>query len=590
MKRVLFALVQVACAWNSVLAEDPVHFADATLKAAVEEELYVLDPTPTDMLGLTSLYVTTLGITSLTGIEYATNLQTFWCPHTEVSDLSPLSGLTNLEHLTINNSPLGNLSVLSGLHNLRWLDVHDSELTDISALSALDQLEILILRLNKISDISALSNLTGLCDLDLYSNGIHDISPLGGLTSLSHLDLRDNPLNGEACTVYIPLILANNPGVSFDYAPCTPGRLLISSTAGGSVIDPGEGEFAYESGKTVRLEAKADPGFVFANWSGSCFSMGNPQSITISGDQYVRASFLSVLDTIHVDDDGPNDSGPGDSAVSDTEENGTAEHPFDRIQEAIEVARSGVTIVVHAGTYHEMIDLLGKSLTLTGFDPADPNGGGAWPVLDGGGAGPIVSFTHGEDPNCVLSGFVMTAGQGRLAGAILCSASSPTIAHCLIAGNQATGTAGGVVYCTDSNAVLPNCTITDNDTGQSGAGLYLLNSHVKVVNSILWDNGPREIVSMGLSGPSVSYSDIEGGWEGPGCIDADPLFVGAGDYHLQSQLGRWDPRAQKWIQDQATSPCIDAGDPSNPMGDEPLPNGGVINMGAFGGTAQASNS
>ena len=45
-----------------------------------------------------------------------------------------------------------------------------------------------------------------------------------------------------------------------------------------------------------------------------------------------------------------------------------------------------------------------------------------------------------------------------------------------------------------------------------------------------------------------------------------------------------------WTLDNVTSPCIDAGDPTTPVGPEPDPNGGVINMGAYGGTNQASKS
>ena len=63
-----------------------------------------------------------------------------------------------------------------------------------------------------------------------------------------------------------------------------------------------------------------------------------------------------------------------------------------------------------------------------------------------------------------------------------------------------------------------------------------------------------------------------------------------GDYHLKSQAGRWDPNSQAWVRDDVTSPCIDAGDMSSPIGYEPFPNGGMINMGAYGGTAQASKS
>ncbi|GAG52121.1 unnamed protein product, partial [marine sediment metagenome] len=77
-----------------------------------------------------------------------------------------------------------------------------------------------------------------------------------------------------------------------------------------------------------------------------------------------------------------------------------------------------------------------------------------------------------------------------------------------------------------------------------------------------------------------------------GNIDADPLFADAanGDYHLKSQAGRWELGSQSWVIDDVTSPCIDAGDPGTPVGLEPLPNGGIINMGAFGGTAEASKS
>ena len=40
--------------------------------------------------------------------------------------------------------------------------------------------------------------------------------------------------------------------------------------------------------------------------------------------------------TFYVDDDGPNDPGPGDSLVSDPLEDGSVEHPFDDVQEAID--------------------------------------------------------------------------------------------------------------------------------------------------------------------------------------------------------------------------------------------------------------
>jgi len=72
----------------------------------------------------------------------------------------------------------------------------------------------------------------------------------------------------------------------------------------------------------------------------------------------------------------------------------------------------------------------------------------------------------------------------------------------------------------------------------------------------------------------------------------DPLFadVSGGDYHLQSERGRYWPAHDVWVLDRKTSPCIDGGDPAAGPAGEPMPNGGRINMGAYGGTAQASMS
>ena len=63
-----------------------------------------------------------------------------------------------------------------------------------------------------------------------------------------------------------------------------------------------------------------------------------------------------------------------------------------------------------------------------------------------------------------------------------------------------------------------------------------------IANCILWANGSDEIYNI-LSSPLVIFSDVQGGYEGGGNIDADPLFVDPdnGDYRLA-----------------AGSPCIDA--------------------------------
>jgi hypothetical protein len=507
------------------------------------------------------------------------------------------------------------MTPLSGLRNLRHLDIHHNEISNISVLSGLGHLVHLDLHENPISDISVLAGLAGLRKLRLMETQISDISDLLGLTSLELLDLRRNLLSEETCNVQIPFMRTSNPGLTLLH-DCDPLGLSLSSTIGGSVIDPGEGEFlyAYATTEFVIVEAKADPCFVFAGWSGSYSSMRNPAFVPMNQDHQIRANFASDLRVICVDDDGSGDPSPGDPNLSDPQENGTAAHPFDRIQEAIEMAAEGASVIVRPGTYRENISFLGKRIALLGIDPDDPNGT-ASPVLDGAGTGPAVQFTRDEDPNCVLSGFIITRGSGPNAGAILCSNASPTITNCLIVGNRATDPGGAAVYCTNSKAVLVNCTIADNHGGAQGAGIALIDSEVTLIDSIVWGNTPQQVFSQGGVVPWIRYSDIAGGWLGLlTIIDADPLFArrgywanpsdpdvaadpedpGAvwidGDYHLRSQAGRWDPNASVWVQDEGTSPCIDAGSPASPVADEPLPNGGRVNMGAYGGTAQASQS
>jgi predicted outer membrane repeat protein len=177
-----------------------------------------------------------------------------------------------------------------------------------------------------------------------------------------------------------------------------------------------------------------------------------------------------------------------------------------------------------------------------------------------------------------------------------------TVTNCIFTGNIGVRHGGGI-YNDHSIATITNCTISENKAG----GLYNWhNSSSILVNCILYDNTPDQING---DIPTVTYSNVQGGWAGLGNIDTDPCFVLPGywdvngtpgdqrddfwvdgDYHLKSQAGRWDPNSQSWVKDDVTSPCIDAGNPGCPVGDEPAPNGNRINMGAYGGTAEASKS
>ena len=657
MKPLLFSSILVVLMAGSGRAEFPVAFGDPRLKEAVETELWISDPTPTDMLGLTSLTANSRGITSLTGLEHAKNLTSLQMTHNQVSDLSALGGLSNLSSITLNTNEISDLSPLGGMESLTYLNLHANRISDVSPLSGLPNLSTLILRINHIGDISALgglpnlqalnlednqisnlsalgglenlsdvqlgfnriSDLTPVCGLpnlsylDVHNNQVSDISCLTGVTSLRRLDLRNNPLSPSAYDEYIPQIQANNPGITID-RDSHAGRILwASSTAGGSVVDPGEGEFTYDYDAYVRLEARADPGFKFAGWSGSYSSSQNPAFVTLTSDMSIQATFVSTLTELYVDDDAPGDPKPGDAQTSNPLEDGTFERPFDRIQEALDVAPNGASVIVRPGIYRENINLLGKKIYVTAVNPKNPYAGPC-ATIEGAGNGPVVRIPPGGGDKCSLVGFVITKGTGQPAGALYCFSSSPTLSNCLIVGNRCLDPNGAAVYFEDSKAVLTNCTIADNYAGWEGAGLTLINSSITMTDSILWGNTPQEIAKAGDSKPFIRYCAVRGWWPDLGNIHTDPLFVRrgvwvdrndpgktvgpqdigaiwtAGDYHLKSQAGRWDPIALTWLHDAVTSPCIDAGTPGNPVGHEPSPNGGTVNMGVYGGTNEASKS
>ena len=212
--------------------------------------------------------------------------------------------------------------------------------------------------------------------------------------------------------------------------------------------------------------------------------------------------------------------------------------------------------------------------------------------------------------NCTLSG--NSADHG--AGMYNYFGSKPILTNCLFIGNTANNLGGGMSNIHNSGLELNNCTFALN-SATNGNALACYHRHqqhlpsdVQMTNCILWDHG-SEIWNNDDSSIAISYSDVQSGWPGEGNIDADPCFVDPGywdangtpedvnddfwvdgDYHLKSEASRYDPTTQTWVTDDVTSPCIDAGDPMFPIGDEPFPNGGIVNMGIYGGTEEASKS
>lgn len=325
------------------------------------------------------------------------------------------------------------------------------------------------------------------------------------------------------------------------------------------------------------------------------------------------------------------------------------------IQEAIDAATNGDTILVAPGTYDglEGIDFLGKAVHLKS------TGGPAVTVISA--LIFVVRFQNGEDHGTILEGFTVCNGawyggiqcsgaspvlrnniirdnttlEGGQGGGIQCkNGSSPLIIDNIIRGNSVTSgynaqhcEGGGIYADATSSPVIMNNLIEDNVSGlyshyayrngggiycQNGSGALIVNNIVRgnsakdygggilcfenakiinnivventvegimckddsvvlnntvaynigagidctcndpnsgvlIANNIVWksDNQYGQFIVSDQGTPIVQYCDVEGGWPGPGNIDADPLFVdpAGGDYHLTYP-----------------SPCRDAGD------------------------------
>ena len=247
--------------------------------------------------------------------------------------------------------------------------------------------------------------------------------------------------------------------------------------------------------------------------------MSLPNSRDTDGDGLADGDEVSEYLTDPLDPDTDNDLiDDGDEVALDTDpinadefihvdaanggdplEDGSVEHPFDTIQEAIDIAWTGDHILVENGTYNERISTLGKSITVSGR-PVAHQLRPKYTVIDGGEGGTVVTCNGYEDQTTKIQGFTITNGKATYGGGLYCFASSPTIKRCLFKWNYSRYR-GGAIYCmVYSSPTITDCTIFDNFAKHMGGGIhcYFMSSPLIINTKIVKNETENELGGGGI--------------------------------------------------------------------------------------------
>ena len=202
------------------------------------------------------------------------------------------------------------------------------------------------------------------------------------------------------------------------------------------------------------------------------------------------------------------------------------------IQAGIDATVNGDTVLVSPGTYVEIINYLGKAITVQSESGADNT------ILDGGQNGSVVLFDSEETLESVLDGFTIRNGNGTYydgyyGGGIYCDGASPTITNCVVAGNSANYGKGGGIYCDGASPTITSCVVVSNSANYGG-GIYCYYASPTITNCTISDNtsgwGGGGIYCIFSSSPTITNCTISGnmtdnyGGGGLHCSNSSPTI------------------------------------------------------------------
>jgi len=169
---------------------------DSNLESVVREMTGIIsgDMIVSDLNGITSIDISSKGISNISGLEYMQNLTRVNLGRNNISSMEPLRNLSKLSYISIHNNQISDLSPLQELVNLQTLVLWSNQVSSLDPLSGLHGLTYLDVSRNNISDISAISELTNLQTLSIAYNNITSIEAVRYMVQLVHFYIGGNPI------------------------------------------------------------------------------------------------------------------------------------------------------------------------------------------------------------------------------------------------------------------------------------------------------------------------------------------------------------------------------------------------------------
>lgn len=194
------------------------------------------------------------------------------------------------------------------------------------------------------------------------------------------------------------------------------------------------------------------------------------------------------------------------------------------IQEGIDHASDGDTVLVRPGTYVENVNFRGYNVVLaSSFLTTRDTAYVSKTIIDGNRSGPVITFESGEDSTAAVIGFTIQNGQNHNGGGIYCSRSGPTITGNVITGNSAKGgyyDGGGGIFCLSSSPTIRDNVINNNSASPNGGGIYCSEGSDAVIvgnfisaNSVYGGGGTGARgggIGCNKSSPRIAYNRIIG--------------------------------------------------------------------------------